>query len=132
MTHTLLHSQKSPIMACLKAVTGGWLLVVTMFWVASKSKTSASVDCVTVTTLISTCSAFVTYGSPDPYPGSPCCDAVSSLNNLGDSEENKRALCMCMMGVITTYNPNATAIATLPGFCGVSLGFTIDPNTDCN
>ncbi|KAL8217910.1 hypothetical protein R6Q57_021283 [Mikania cordata] len=119
-------------MGGFKAVTGSWLLVMLVFWVVSKSKTSASVDCVTVTTLISTCSAFVTYGSPDPYPGSPCCDAVSSLNNLSDSEENKRSLCTCMMGVITTYNPNATAIATLPGFCGVSLGFTIDPNTDCN
>ncbi|KAI3731302.1 hypothetical protein L1987_62490 [Smallanthus sonchifolius] len=119
-------------MGGLKAVNGGWLLVMAIFWVTSKSKTSANVDCGTVTTLISTCSAFVTYGSPDPYPGSPCCDAVSSLNNLGDSEENKRSLCMCMMGVITTYNPNGTAIATLPGFCGVSLGFTIDPNTDCN
>ncbi|CAI9295677.1 unnamed protein product [Lactuca saligna] len=112
-------------------VRGGLLVALTVvLWVATKS--SATVDCVTVTTLVSTCSAFVQYGTPDPYPGSPCCDAVASLNNLGDSEENRRSLCMCLMGVITTYNPNATAIATLPGFCGVSLGFTIDPNTDCN
>nr|GEV27300.1 putative non-specific lipid-transfer protein 14 [Tanacetum cinerariifolium] len=117
-------------MGGLQVATGASLLVIVLLWVASK--TSATVDCVTVTTLISTCSAFVTYGTPDPYPGSPCCDAVASLNNLGDTEDNRRSLCMCMMGVITTYNPNATAIATLPGFCGVSLGFTIDPNTDCN
>ncbi|CAM8880983.1 unnamed protein product [Rhodiola kirilowii] len=93
---------------------------------------SASVDCGTVTSFISACSTFVTYGSPDPIPGSPCCDAVLSLNNLADAAEDRRSVCRCIMGLIATYNPNATAIATLPGFCGISLGFTIHPNTDCD
>ncbi|EOY23118.1 Bifunctional inhibitor/lipid-transfer protein/seed storage 2S albumin superfamily protein [Theobroma cacao] len=94
--------------------------------------TAAAVDCTTVTGLLSTCSAFITYGSPDPYPGSPCCDAVMNLNLIADSTDNRKSVCGCLMGLITTYNPNSTAIATLPGFCGVALGFTIDPNTDCN
>lgn len=90
-----------------------------------------SADCTIVTSLISACSTFVTYGSPDPIPGSPCCVAMTSLNNLADSGDNIRTVCRCLMELISTYSPNATAIATLPGFCGVSLGFTIDPNTDC-
>lgn len=89
-------------------------------------------DCSTITALVSACSTFITYGSPDPYPGTPCCDAMASLNTLADTTENRRLVCRCLMGLITTYNPNATAIATLPGLCGVYLGFTIDPNIDCN
>lgn len=93
---------------------------------------SAVIECSTVTQLFSACSTFITYGSPDPIPGSPCCDAMSGLNMIANTGDNNRqSVCRCLMGLINTYNPNATAIGTLPGFCGISLGFTIDPNTDC-
>ena len=92
----------------------------------------AAVDCATVTALVSTCSAFIAYGTPDPYPGTPCCDAMTTLNMVAEPLEDRRAVCTCLMGLIDAYSPNATAIATLAGFCGVSLGFSISPNTDCN
>ncbi|KAJ7975674.1 Non-specific lipid-transfer protein [Quillaja saponaria] len=93
---------------------------------------SAVVDCTIVTQLISVCSTFITYGSPNPIQGSSCCDAMGGLNIVANSANNRQSLCRCLMGLITTYNSNATAIGTLPGFCGVYLGFTIAPNTDCN
>ncbi|KAK2985120.1 hypothetical protein RJ640_022998 [Escallonia rubra] len=99
---------------------------------AVRVPTAGAIDCATVGALISACSSFVTYGTPDPFPGSPCCEAVASLNNLADTSDSRQTVCMCVMGLVTTYNPNATAVATLPGFCGVSLGFTIEPNTDCS
>ncbi|KAK3403873.1 hypothetical protein EUGRSUZ_K00232 [Eucalyptus grandis] len=92
----------------------------------------AAVDCATVRALVSTCSAFIAYGTPDPYPGTPCCDAMTTLNMVAEPLEDRRAVCSCLMGLINAYSPNATAIATLAGFCGVSLGFSISPNTDCN
>ncbi|XP_038993408.1 putative non-specific lipid-transfer protein 14 [Hibiscus syriacus] len=92
----------------------------------------AAVDCTTVTDLISVCATFITYGSPDPYPGSPCCEAITNLSLMTRSTANRRSLCWCLMGLITANNPNSTAIATLPGFCGIPLGFTIEPDTDCN
>ncbi|KAI4347513.1 hypothetical protein L6164_008323 [Bauhinia variegata] len=93
---------------------------------------SSAVDCSTVAQLFSACSYFISDSSVDPFPGSPCCDAMTGLNVIANSGDNRGALCRCIMGLIATYNPNGTAIATLPGFCGVSLGFTIDPNVDCN
>ncbi|XP_073291080.1 putative non-specific lipid-transfer protein 14 [Primulina huaijiensis] len=105
--------------------------IVVVAVVLSWFRVAFSADCTIVTSLVSACSSFVTYGSPDPIPGSPCCVAMTSLNNLADSGDNIRTVCRCLMELISTYSPNATAIATLPGFCGVSLGFTIDPNTDC-
>lgn len=93
---------------------------------------AATVDCTTVTGLLSACSTFITYGSPDPFPGSPCCEAVTNLSVIADSTDNRRSVCGCIMGLIASYSTNSTGIATLPGFCGVPLGFTIDPLTDCH
>lgn len=104
------------------------LLIVISLVLCATATAATTIECSTVTSLVSTCSTFITYGSPDPLPGTPCCDAMVSLNAIGD----QRFVCRCMMGLITTYTSNATAIATLPGFCGVSLGFAIDPNTDCS
>ncbi|XP_062151985.1 putative non-specific lipid-transfer protein 14 [Alnus glutinosa] len=106
----------------------GVLIISLATILACASAAATAIECSTVTTLVSTCSSFISDGSPDPLPGTPCCDAMVSVNAIGDH----RFVCRCMMGLITTNSPNATAIATLPGFCGVSLGFTIDPNTDCS
>ncbi|XP_042975458.1 putative non-specific lipid-transfer protein 14 [Carya illinoinensis] len=108
------------------------MLLLMVISLAISAVSAATSECSAVTGLASSCSTFMTYGSPDPFPGSPCCDAMMSLNVIADSTDNRRLICRCMMGLITTYNPNATAIATLSGSCGVSLGFTIDPNTDCS
>ncbi|VVB17655.1 unnamed protein product [Arabis nemorensis] len=89
-------------------------------------------ECAAVGTLISSCTEFVNYGYPDPIPGSSCCDSMTLLGTYSDSSEKRRWLCDCFMDLINIYNSNATAISTLSGFCGVVLGFTIDPNTDCN
>ncbi|WCJ36611.1 Non-specific lipid-transfer protein [Euphorbia peplus] len=93
---------------------------------------SGEVECSTVTGFLSACSTFIAYGLPDPLPGSPCCDAMNNLHYIAASGDNRRSVCRCFMGIVSSYHPNATAIATLPGLCGISLGFIVDPNTDCN
>nr|KYP74900.1 Putative non-specific lipid-transfer protein 14 [Cajanus cajan] len=92
----------------------------------------AFIECSTITQFFSACSIFITYGSPDPIPGSPCCDAMSGVKNIANSGDNRQYVCRCLMGLIDAFSPNATAIATLPGLCGISLGFIIAPNTDCS
>lgn len=99
---------------------------------SSASFVFAYIECSTVSQLFAACSVFIAYGSPDPIPGSPCCDAMSGLSIIANSGDNRHSVCRCLMGLIETYKPNATAIGTLPGLCGISLGFTIDPNADCN
>lgn len=108
------------------------VLVAVLTCVTMVSSTT-EIECSSMTALVSTCYAFITYGSPDPSPGSPCCNAMESLKVLSDpTVENRRFACRCLMSLISTYNPNAYALATLPDFCQISLGFSIDPNTDCN
>ncbi|KAF2320329.1 hypothetical protein GH714_027156 [Hevea brasiliensis] len=67
----------------------------------------------------------------DPLPGSPCCNAMISLRLIAESGDNRRSVCRCFMGLIAAYNPLGTAVATLPGLCGINLGFVVYPNTDC-
>ncbi|PRQ60045.1 putative plant lipid transfer protein/Par allergen [Rosa chinensis] len=91
------------------------------------------IECSSVTALVSACYTYITYGSPDPSPGSPCCHSMVGLKMVSDpTVENRRFTCRCLMSLISTYNPNGYALATLPDLCEVSLGFNIDPNTDCN
>ncbi|KAK1322586.1 hypothetical protein QJS10_CPA03g02036 [Acorus calamus] len=73
-----------------------------------------AVDCGAVTALVSNCSNFITYGVPDPTLGSPCCDAVVSLNSLADTTDNRRSVCRCLVSLMSTYNPNVSAIGRLP------------------
>ncbi|RDX62879.1 putative non-specific lipid-transfer protein 14, partial [Mucuna pruriens] len=75
---------------------------------------SAFIECSTISQLFSACTVFINYGSPDPIPGSPCCDAMSGLHNIANSGDNRPYVCRCLMGLIDTYSPNATAIGTLP------------------
>lgn len=107
--------------------------VLTVLSTITAMKSQGLDGCATVTALISTCSSFISYGMPDPMPGTPCCDAMVTLNMMATGPtDDENLVCKCLMGLITTYTPNYSAIAALPGFCGVSLGFTVSPNTDCN
>ncbi|KAI5400529.1 hypothetical protein KIW84_065422 [Lathyrus oleraceus] len=45
----------------------------------------AYIECTTVAQLFSSCSIFIRYGTPDPIPGSPCCDAMSGLSIISNS-----------------------------------------------
>ncbi|KAJ9539657.1 hypothetical protein OSB04_026163 [Centaurea solstitialis] len=110
----------------LKAVIGGWWLMMVVV------KTVVAVDCLTVASLVSSCSDFINNGTSYPYQGSPCCDAMTTLGYLAYADFNLRSLCLCFIGIITAYGSRAAiAASTLPGFCGVSLGFLVDPETDC-
>ncbi|KAM7266224.1 hypothetical protein ACFE04_004121 [Oxalis oulophora] len=105
-----------------------WMVII-LSWSAS---TSDAIECTTVTSLVSACSTFITYGTPDPTPGSPCCDSMLGLNLIAESTDSRRVVCNCLMAIIATYNLHSSAIGTLPGFCGINLGFTILPTTNCN
>ncbi|KAK4738810.1 hypothetical protein R3W88_002507 [Solanum pinnatisectum] len=74
---------------------------------------AADEECITV---ISVCASFVNYGTPDSILDASSCVAITTLIN----------------DLITSYNPNVIAIATLADFCSVFFFcFTIDPNTVC-
>ncbi|CAI8604533.1 unnamed protein product [Vicia faba] len=105
--------------------------ILMLFLLFSPPLVFANIECSTVAQLFSSCSIFISYGTPDPIPGSSCCDAMSGLSIISDSGNNKQSVCRCIVRLIQNYSTNATAIGLLPGLCGISLGFTIIPNSDC-
>ncbi|OWM75635.1 hypothetical protein CDL15_Pgr021800 [Punica granatum] len=116
-----------PIMAA-----AGVFMVAFLMLLAVPAEPQPLTDCSTVMALISMCSTYITYGTPEPLPGTPCCDAMTTLNMIAGAESTTCTVCRCLMGLIASYSPNASAIASLSGLCGVSLGFDITPTTDCN
>ncbi|KAH7528241.1 hypothetical protein FEM48_Zijuj05G0051600 [Ziziphus jujuba var. spinosa] len=58
-------------MGCKKISMGFVILISWASWVHSSTPERS-----TIRGLFSACSTFITYGSPDPLPGSPCCDAM--------------------------------------------------------
>ncbi|KAL5198067.1 hypothetical protein ABZP36_001579 [Zizania latifolia] len=98
---------------------------------AESASSSSSLDCGTVTSLLAGCTSFVLhYDSaaappqlllpPLPAPGTACCDGVVVLCAVAaDSGDNWRAVCRCMAGLVRQHSSNASAIAMLPGLCGV-------------
>ncbi|XP_045808316.1 putative non-specific lipid-transfer protein 14 [Trifolium pratense] len=107
------------------------IIGILMLLLSSAPFVLAYIECSTVSQLFSACSIFISYGTPDPIPGSPCCDAMLGLSIIANSGDNKQSVCRCIMGLLQNYSTNATAIGTLPGLCGISLGFTIIPNPQC-
>jgi hypothetical protein len=102
---------------------------------SASASASSSLDCGTVTSLLAGCAAFVRRGpraAPLPGPGTPCCDGVTSMYAVAaDSADNWRSVCRCMAGLVRQYWSNATAIAVLPGLCGVSPVSTAHAVTYC-
>nr|CAB3452792.1 unnamed protein product [Digitaria exilis] len=96
---------------------------------AASSSSSSSLDCATVTSLLSGCKAFVRRGEV-AAPGAACCRGVAELYAVAaDSADNWRSVCACMAGLVRRYSSNASAIALLPVLCGVlpppALGDTL-------
>ena len=75
----------------------GVLLLLLLSWAVA---VAADVDCTTLAGFLTACSTFITYGTPDPLPGSPRCDSMMSLNVIAESGNNRRSICQCLMGLI--------------------------------
>ncbi|KAI3519502.1 hypothetical protein L1887_08676 [Cichorium endivia] len=116
-------------MVSLRVVIGGWLFVMV---VVDMVVVVVTVDCITVAALVSTCSEFVNNGTIYPYLGSRCCKAMTTLGYFAYNDIDRHSLCFCFVGVISTYSSDAASVfGTLPGICGISLGFLTDPATEC-
>ncbi|CAN6484925.1 unnamed protein product [Victoria cruziana] len=96
------------------------------------SYTAADIDCNTVASLASSCWNYVMYGFPAPAVDSPCCNALGSLHNIVSGPEDRRSVCRCLVGLMNTYSPNATAVDGLPSLCQVPLGIPMNPRVNCD
>ncbi|XP_076893467.1 non-specific lipid-transfer protein 8-like [Bidens hawaiensis] len=107
------------------------LLVVTIFSLAMLSVPSsdAAITCSTVIKDLQPCVNYLKSGSGMPPPA--CCSGAKALVAATTATDDKRAACTCLQKVSGSINPNPALAKSLPGNCGISLGFTISTSVDC-
>ncbi|XP_031475589.2 putative non-specific lipid-transfer protein 14 [Nymphaea colorata] len=108
------------------------LLVALLIMDSWMNPAAADIDCSTVASLASSCSDYVMYGSRNVAVDSPCCNALDSLHNIASEPEDRRDVCKCLVGLMSMYSPNLTAVDGLPSLCEIPFGIPLDPRANCD
>ncbi|KAL8262511.1 hypothetical protein R6Q59_023860 [Mikania micrantha] len=90
---------------------------------------NAVISCATVIQDLTPCVGYLRSGSGKPPPA--CCSGAKALAAAATATADKQAACSCLQMASRSLNPNPTLAKSLPGKCGINLGFTISPNVDC-
>ncbi|XP_066356330.1 non-specific lipid-transfer protein 1-like [Miscanthus floridulus] len=95
------------------------------------SSVSAAITCGQVGSSLAPCIPYAT-GKATALPAS-CCTGVRSLNSAARTSSDRQAACRCLKSLANSVKSvNMGTVATIPGKCGVSVGFPISMSTDCN
>ncbi|CAD6270635.1 unnamed protein product [Miscanthus lutarioriparius] len=95
------------------------------------SSVSAAITCGQVGSSLAPCIPYAT-GKATALPAS-CCTGVRNLNSAARTSSDRQAACRCLKTLANSVKSvNMGTVATIPGKCGVSVGFPISMSTDCN
>ncbi|XP_052170937.1 non-specific lipid-transfer protein 1-like [Diospyros lotus] len=114
------------------ACTANLLVLVLVLMLVLSPASEAALACSDVMKDLRPCAGYLQSGSGQPPAA--CCAGVSALASAASSTADKQAACTCIQNVAknANLNINVTLAKALPGNCGIKLGFTVDPNTDCS
>ncbi|KAL4561521.1 hypothetical protein LXL04_033688 [Taraxacum kok-saghyz] len=93
------------------------------------SSSDAVLTCNTVMKDVVPCVSYLRSGSGMPPPA--CCSGAKALAAAASTTADRQAACNCLKSASQSINPNLGLAKSLPGNCGISLGFTISPSVDC-
>ncbi|CAH1440922.1 unnamed protein product [Lactuca virosa] len=93
------------------------------------SSSDAVLTCSTVIQDVAPCVSYLRSGSGMPPPA--CCSGAKALAAAASTTADRQAACKCLKSASQSLNPNPGLAKSLPGNCGISLGFTISPTVDC-
>ncbi|PWA94797.1 Bifunctional inhibitor/plant lipid transfer protein/seed storage helical domain-containing protein [Artemisia annua] len=88
-----------------------------------------AISCSTVIKDVSPCVSYLKSGSG--MPPSACCTGAKALAAAASTTADRQTACGCLKSASKSLNANPSLAKSLPGNCGISLGFTISPNVDC-
>ncbi|KAH7862302.1 hypothetical protein Vadar_002684 [Vaccinium darrowii] len=106
------------------------LLAILMLVLLVSPPSVAALTCGDVVRDIGPCLNYLKSGSGTPPP--PCCTGAKTLASAASSTADKQTACGCLKTASKSMNVNPATAKALPGNCGISLGFAIDPNMDCS
>ncbi|KAI9153001.1 hypothetical protein LWI28_004263 [Acer negundo] len=88
-----------------------------------------AITCGQVASNISPCLGYIRATSPLTPT---CCNGVRSLNGAARTTPDRQQACQCLKSFASGISINYNLASGLPGKCGVSIPYTISPNTDCS
>ncbi|KAL5714702.1 hypothetical protein ACHQM5_016626 [Ranunculus cassubicifolius] len=86
-----------------------------------------ALTCGQVASSLSSCIPYLRSGGAVPPP---CCGGVRSLNSAAKSTADRQAACACLKQLGKSVNQGNAA--SLPGKCGVKIGYPISQSVDCS
>ncbi|CAI9758845.1 unnamed protein product [Fraxinus pennsylvanica] len=90
----------------------------------------AAITCGTVVNSLRPCLSYVQGGSSVPPT---CCSGIKSLYAAAKTKADRQGVCGCLKTLAASFKGiNYSKAAGLPGKCGVSIAYKIDPSTDCS
>ncbi|XP_042394245.1 non-specific lipid-transfer protein 1-like [Zingiber officinale] len=87
-----------------------------------------AITCGQVSSALGPCLPYVS-GKVTVVPAA-CCTGVKNLNNAAKTTPDRRMVCKCLHSLLTSSN--AGKASSIPGNCGVNIGYPISPSTDCS
>ncbi|CAI0476050.1 unnamed protein product [Linum tenue] len=98
--------------------------------VASAELGEGALTCGQVGTGVASCLSYV-MGKGPLTPG--CCSGIKSINAAARTTADRQQACRCLKDIAASAKSiNFGLAAGIPGKCGVSVGFPINPSVDCN
>ena len=91
---------------------------------------AAAITCSDVIKDLRPCINYLRSGSG--APPSPCCDGASSLASAATTTADKQTACNCLKSAAKSISLKPELAKALPGNCGITLPFQVDPNVDCS
>ncbi|HAP2020857.1 TPA: non-specific lipid-transfer protein [Escherichia coli] len=89
-----------------------------------------AISCGQVTSGLVPCFGYLAAGGPVPPA---CCNGVRGLNNAAKTTPDRQTACGCLKGILAANTRiNLNNANSLPGKCGISIGYKITPNIDCS
>ncbi|KAD5960833.1 hypothetical protein R6Q59_013890 [Mikania micrantha] len=89
-----------------------------------------AITCGQVVSSLAPCLGYLTKGGNVPPA---CCGSVRGLNDAAKTTPDRQTACGCLKGAYASNSGiNLLYASSLPGKCGVNVGYKISPSTDCS
>ncbi|KAL9272936.1 Non-specific lipid-transfer protein-like protein [Drosera capensis] len=105
------------------------IAVVLILSVAMAPRTGAVITCTQVIGILFPCEAYLKSGVETTMR--QCCDGIRILNILDKSKPDRQVVCSCLKSIARAAGLNYAYTKGLSDKCGLSVGYRVDPSTDC-
>ena len=106
------------------------LVLVVVVVLSASSSSEAAITCSDVVNDLRPCATYLSSGSGKPPPA--CCSGAKALAAAASTSADRKSACNCIKTAAKSLTIKSDLAQSLPSNCGISIPFSISPNTDCS